>query len=129
MGNTFCLWAGGVDAVDQRSRKEDAEGSVTMAQEQQRGTLADRFDVTLEILPNGDLRVFGNEIGYNAAREYFKFAPAFSISKPDEWCHVSIGSDRPATLDDVTNFARAIQARSPARLGIIHAGGAYAVNR
>lgn len=100
-----------------------------MTKEQQLGTIADRFDLTLEILPNGDLRVFGNEIGYNAAREYFKFAPAFSISAPGEWCHVSIGSDRPATLDDLTKFAKAIQARSPARAGIIHAGGMYAINR
>lgn len=85
--------------------------------------------MTLEILPNGDLRVYGSEIGFNAAREYFKFPQAFSISEPDEWCHVSIGSDRPAMLDDVTNFAKAIQARSPARVGIIHAGVGYAVSR
>lgn len=100
-----------------------------MAQARQRGSLADRFDVTLEILPNGDLRVFGNEIGFNAARGYFKFLQAFSISEPGEWCHVSIGSDRPATLDDVTKFAKAIQARSPARVGIIYAGVGYAVSR
>jgi hypothetical protein len=99
-----------------------------MAQEQQRGSLADRFDVTLEILPNGDLRIFGNEIGFNAARDYFKFPQAFSISKPDEWCHLSIGSDRPAALDDVTKFAKAIQARSPARVGIVYTGGVYAVS-
>lgn len=85
--------------------------------------------MTLEILPNGNLRVFGNEIGYNAARDYFKFVPAFSISAPGEWCHVSIGSDRPATLDDVTKFAKGIQARSPARVGVINAGVVYAVSR
>lgn len=78
---------------------------------------------------DGDLRVFGNEIGFNAAREYFKFALAFSTSAPGEWCHVSIGSDRPATLDDVTNFAKAIQARSPARVGIIQGVAIYGVNR
>jgi hypothetical protein len=99
-----------------------------MAQEQQRGSLADRFDVTLEILLNGDLRVFGNEIGFNAARDYFKFPQAFSISTPGDWCHVSIGTDRPATLDDVTKFAKAIQARSPARVGIVHARRVYATS-
>jgi len=99
-----------------------------MTQEQQRGSLADRFDVTLEILPNGDLRVFGNEIGFNAARDYFKFPQAFSTSEPGEWCHLSVGSDRPATLDDVTKFAKAIQARSPARVGIAHQGDVYTVN-
>lgn len=87
-------------------------------------------DAVILFHPTGyGLRVFGNEIGFNAAREYFKFAPAFSISEPGEWCHVSIGSDRPATLDDVTNFAKAIQARSPARVGIIHAGDVCAVYR
>lgn len=64
--------------------------------------------------------------GYNAARDYFKFAPTFSISAPSEWCHVSIGSDRPAALDDVTKFAKDIQARSQERVAIINAGGVLA---
>jgi len=43
--------------------------------------------------PRADLRVFGNEIGFSAARDYFKFPQSFSTSEPGEWCDLSIGSD------------------------------------
>jgi len=55
--------------------------------------------------------------------------PALSIAKLDDQRHVSIGSDRPATLDDVTKFAKAIQAGSPVQVGIIQGGAIYGVHR
>jgi hypothetical protein len=76
------------------------------------GQLDEHCDVSLEILPNGALRIFGNEKGYNAARDYFKFPEPFKVADDGKWCHLSLMFERPVTLDAVMMFARDIKARS-----------------
>jgi hypothetical protein len=80
------------------------------------GSLPDHCDVSLEILPNGALRIFGNEKGYNAARDYFKFPEPFKVDADGEWCHLSLMFERPVTFDAVQMFSRDIKARSGVRV-------------